>query len=93
MSDKNVDKAIELGMVAKYLEGVLDGITASTNGLRQAVQELDDGELDAVAGRELLEMAVRSVLRQRFHFEIELENVLKEFDQLSLKNGEGEVLQ
>lgn len=93
MSDENVDKAIELGMKSKYLEGVLDGIAASTNGLHQALQNLDDEKFKAMTERELLEMAIGSILKQRSHFEIELENVLKEFDQLSPKNGDGEVLQ
>lgn len=93
MSDKNVDKAIELGMKSKYLEGVLDGISASTNGLYQALQNLDDVKLKVMTGRELLESAIRSVQKQRSYFETELKGVSKEFDELSPKVGDGEVLQ
>ena len=93
MSDKNVDKAIELGMKSKYLEGVLDGIAASTNGLHQALQSLGDEMLKEMNGRELLETAIGSILKQRPHFEIELMKVLKEFDELRSKTGDGDVLQ
>ena len=93
MPDKNVYKAIDLGIKSKYLEGVLDGIAASTNGLHQALQSLGDETLKEMNGRELLEMAIRSILKQRSDFETELMNVLKELDELSPKVGDGEVLQ
>lgn len=93
MSDKNVDKAIELGMKSKYLEGVLDGIAASTNGLHQALQSLGDETLKAMTKRELLESAIRSIQEQRSYFETELKDVLEEFDELRSKTGDGEVLQ
>lgn len=93
MSDKNVDKAIELGMKSKYLEGVLDGIAASTKGLRNAMRNIDDATLAAMTKREIMDAAIEALLRQRARFEIELADISVEFDQLSPKVGDGEVLQ